>query len=378
MRFIPFFSLTLFLLYSFQAKGQHEKAGENVNSKVHIFYYGWYGNPEHDGSYQHWDHSIIPHYMDSTWDNAGSYPGGDDIGANFYPQLGCYSSNDTSIISKHMEFISESGVGVVALSWWGKNASADKSVSTYLDIAQRYGLKLAFHIEPVYKTIGEFREQIEHIAQKYVDHPAMFKYDGKPFYYIYDTGKVKYHEWNKLLGTKGEMSIRNTPLDAVFIGHWERERDGGFILKSGFDGFYTYYASEGFMYGSTSSNWPVLAEFAKENDLLFIPCPGPGYIDTRIRPWNTRNIEDRDNGKYYERMFMNAVNVKPDFIAITSFNEWHEGTQIEPAVPKSIPGYTYEDYGKNTDPLYYIKKTRDLVERYIPTVGIEIQKLGDN
>ncbi|WP_228377905.1 hypothetical protein [Chryseobacterium luteum] len=29
-----------------------------------------------------------------------------------------------------------------------------------------------------------------------------------------------------------------------------------------------------------------------------------------------------------------AVNVNPDFIGITSFNEWHEGIQIEPAVPK--------------------------------------------
>jgi hypothetical protein len=26
--------------------------------------------------------------------------------------------------------------------------------------------------------------------------------------------------------------------------------------------------------------------------------------------------------------------VNPSFVAITSFNEWHEGTQIEPAAPK--------------------------------------------
>ncbi|NOR74749.1 MAG: alpha-mannosidase, partial [Draconibacterium sp.] len=121
----------------------------------------------------------------------------------------------------------------------------------------------------------------------------------------------------------------------------------------------------GFMYGCTSSNWPTLAKFAKENDLLFIPCPGPGYIDTRIRPWNVKNTEDREDGKYYERMFMNAVNVSPSFIGITSFNEWHEGTQIEPAIPKKISTFTYEDYGKDTDPLFYIKKTRELVDKYI-------------
>jgi len=183
-------------------------------------------------------------------------------------------------------------------------------------------------------------------------------------YYIYDSGKVKYHEWNKLFSKQGELSLRNTELDAIFIGHWERERDGGFVTKSGFDGFYTYYASEGFMYGCTSENWPTLAKFAKENNLIFIPCPGPGYIDTRIRPWNDKNTEARESGLYYERMFMNAVNVNPDFIGITSFNEWHEGTQIEPAIPKTIPGYKYEDYGKDTDPMFYIKKTRELIDEY--------------
>lgn len=359
-----FISLFLGLLFSFYSYGQNDKVTDPVNFKVHAFYYGWFGNPEFDGKYNNWNHPIIPHYLDTTWNNAGSFPGGDDIGANFYPALGCYSSNDPEIISKHMKLMKEAGIGVVAISWWGKSSFTDKSVSIYLDKAQEYGLKLTFHIEPVYKTVEEFRELVEYISLEYASHPAIFKHNGKLFYYVYDSGKVKYHEWSKLLNKDGELSIRNTPSDATFIGHWERVRDGGFIIKSGFDGFYTYYASENFMYGCTSSNWPAMAEFAKENKLLFIPCPGPGYIDTRIRPWNTRNTQSREAGKYYERMFMNAVNVNPDFIGITSFNEWHEGTQIEPAIPKSIPTFTYEDYGPETDPMFYIKKTRELINTF--------------
>lgn len=30
-----------------------------VNYDVHIFYYPWYGNPEHDGKYFHWNHPYI-------------------------------------------------------------------------------------------------------------------------------------------------------------------------------------------------------------------------------------------------------------------------------------------------------------------------------
>ncbi|MGD9329352.1 MAG: hypothetical protein PVH48_10325, partial [Cyclobacteriaceae bacterium] len=103
---------------------------------------------------------------------------------------------------------------------------------------------------------------------------------------------------------------------------------------------------------------------AEDNDLIFVPCVGPGYIDTRIRPWNEKNTRSRDQGAYYEKMFMKAIHANPDFIGITSFNEWHEGTQIEPAVPKKISSYAYEDYGENTDPYFYIYKTRALISEY--------------
>lgn len=61
----------------------------------------------------------------------------------------------------------------------------------------------------------------------------------------------------------------------------------------------------------------------------------------------------------------NASTITPDFIGITSFNEWFEGTQIEPAVPKKIPSYTYEDYGKDTYPVFYIRKTKELINIYL-------------
>lgn len=354
--------LTLNTIFAF-SQGEEEKA--EPNRKVHTFYYGWFATPEQDGRYSNWNHPILPHWRDTTWNNAGSFPGGDDIGANFYPALGCYSANDTATINQHMKWMKEAGIGVLAISWWGPGSFTDKSVNTYLDLSKKHGLELTFHIEPVYKTPERFREIIQYIVKNYGDHPALFKHEGKPMYYVYDSHKVKYPQWNKLFAPDGELSLRNTPLDGVFIGHWERRRDGGFFLKSGFDGYYTYYASEGYMYGCTSSNWPVLADFARKHDLLFIPCPGPGYKDTRIRPWNDKNTEDRKAGRYYENMFRNAASVNPDYIGITSFNEWHEGTQIEPAIPKTIPGYTYEDYGEGVDPMFYIHQTRELAERYL-------------
>ena len=77
--------------------------------------------------------------------------------------------------------------------------------------------------------------------------------------------------------------------------------------------------------------------------LLF---PGPGYDDTRIRPWNGANTHARDGGAYYEAMWREALALRPHAVSITSYNEWGEGTQIEPARPHTTAdGTAYLDYG---------------------------------
>ncbi len=340
-----------------------ELSAQSAREKIQVFYYGWYGNPAVDRQYHHWNHDILPHWKDPQWNNLGNYKGGDDIGANFYPALGNYSSNDSEIIGKHMKMIKDSGVGVVVISWLGKDSYTDKSVTKYLDAADRQGLKIAFHIEPFYKNISEFKEQISYLIHTYSGHHAFYRKEGKPLFYVYDSYKISPEEWSKLLSENGKETLRKTDLDALYIGLWVEKNDAVFFDKAGFDGFYTYFASEGFVFGSTVSNWDYLSQYAKEHRLIFIPCVGPGYSDTRIRPWNGANFKSRENGKYYERMFDAAIKVKPELIGVTSFNEWHEGTQIEPAVSKKAGDFTYEDYGK--DPRFYIKETKRLADRFL-------------
>ena len=53
------------------------------------------------------------------------------------------------------------------------------------------------------------------------------------------------------------------------------------MKQANFDGFYTYFASNGFTYGCNIKNWNILSKFARNNNLIFAPSVGPGYIDTR-------------------------------------------------------------------------------------------------
>ena len=59
------------------------------------------------------------------------------------------------------------------------------------------------------------------------------------------------------------------------------------------------------------------------------------------------------------------MQVSPRFVSVTSFNEWHEGTQIETAVPvakNAANNCTYFDYTP-FKPDHYLKLTGDWVRK---------------
>jgi hypothetical protein len=68
----------------------------------------------------------------------------------------------------------------------------------------------------------------------------------------------------------------------------------------------------------------------------FVATVMPGYKDTN-RP---EYVVDRQNGTFYALIWSIAKTCYPDGYAITSFNEWHEGTEVEPSLEY---GYQYID-----------------------------------
>lgn len=169
--------------------------------------------------------------------------------------------------------------------------------------------------------------------------------------------------WEQLLKPNGISTIRNTPYDGIFIALLVEERHKKDIQTAGFDGLYTYFATNGFTYGSSHHNWRSIKTFCDYNDLVFVPSVGPGYIDTSIRPWNSQNTRNRINGKYYETSFNAAVDARPQIISITSFNEWHEGTQIEKAIPKTWGKTVYLDYLPHK-PTVYLEITQKWARKF--------------
>ncbi|MCP4640959.1 MAG: alpha-mannosidase [bacterium] len=327
-----------------------------VSHRVHAFYYPWYANPETDGAWSHWNHS----YPD------GAYNPPDQIGANFYPAIGLYSSNSRADVTAHMEQLKQAGVGVISTSWWGKGDFTDKAVPLLLDVAAEFDILVNFHIEPRDRDAAKFKDAVKYIIDTYGNAPAFYRdpgRDNRPLFYVYDSYLTPAKEWATVLAPDAAETIRGTQYDADVIALYVKKGDESFVETGHFDGFYSYFAVDGFVYGSTIANWPRMAKWARENDKLFIPSVGPGYIDTRIRPWNDKNTRGRESGAYYDRMWQAALAEKPRIVSITSFNEWHEGSQIAPVVSKAVDGFTYLDY-RPREPEFYLTRTREWVKRF--------------
>jgi len=73
-----------------------------------------------------------------------------------------------------------------------------------------------------------------------------------------------------------------------------------------------------------------LCSRAHRAGLICAPSVGPGY--DALRATGDTHIRSRDDGATYDAMWKSAIQAGADRVTITSYNEWHEGTQIEPAL----------------------------------------------
>jgi glycoprotein endo-alpha-1,2-mannosidase len=266
-------------------------AGANGTTTVRsaIFYYPWYGNPSHDGAYEHWQQ------------NGGRPP--QRIASAYFPARGVYSSGDRAVVSAQMREIASTGVDQVVVSWWGRGSLEDQRLPMTAAAARAAGLSVAAHVEPYGgRTAASVEEDVAHLR--------LF---GVTDLYVYGSDGVPADEW-------AALNDRLVAPLRVFAqtGHV------GLAAAGHFDGIYTYdLLSWG---GGTFRRICTQAHAA---GLLCAPSVGPGY-NARRASGDVR-LKARRAGATYDAMWQAALGSGDDFVTITSYNEWHEGTQIEPA-----------------------------------------------
>jgi len=126
---------------------------------VCYYYYPWYGSPDH------------------PW-----------INFTDRPVLGLYSSNNLSVIARHLAWIRDSGGDCLFISWWGPGHFTDQVARLVFQKLGNYGLKGVILVEPylwgdldLYNE-SWWNETLEYINQNYIqEYRDNYLYlDGKP------------------------------------------------------------------------------------------------------------------------------------------------------------------------------------------------------
>jgi glycoprotein endo-alpha-1,2-mannosidase len=253
-----------------------------------IFYYPWYSTPTRDGGWAHW-------YVEGE-------NGEPVLSTPYYPARGLYSSSNAKLVRAQMREIATAGIHTVVVSWWGFDSPEDARLPVVLDAASEYQLEVAVHLEPYRgRTPASTAEDIAQLHER-----------GIRDFYVYDADRDPADAWAEALDRlQGVRVFAHTHL----VG---RAKAGGF------DGLYTYDVVTW-----NGNNFARLCGQARRAGLLCAPSVGPGY-DARLVTQDSV-LRPRLHGQTYDRMWRAAVRAKADLVTITSYNEWQEGTQIEPA-----------------------------------------------
>nr|WP_189936181.1 ThuA domain-containing protein [Streptomyces sulfonofaciens] len=316
-----------------------------LSQDVHLFYYPWYGTPEVNGDWRHWQQ--------------GGHTPPEDIGADLYPKLGPYDSGDADgAVAQHMKWVRQSGAGVIVYSWWGRGSYEDNLARVVLDAARAEGVKVAWHIEPYQgRTGASVADDIRYIDAAYGDSPAFYRsadHGNRPAFYVFESLRIG--DWSALDAVTGDNIVLAQTTDTSKISH--------------FNGLYTYDG----IAGATAPGWKNAGDYARQHGLVWSPSVAPGYVDDRAVPGNTTPTVGRGNGATYDLEWSNALDPaiggSPTWVSVTSFNEWHEGSPIEPAAGDPPAGHGYQTYdgayGKTGDAAEtaYLDRTAEWVAQF--------------
>ncbi len=259
-------------------------------------------------------------YDDNTW-NSGQVS---DTPAERYV------SADRGAMGRQIDQAKAAGIDGFVVAWYGPNGDTNQTeanLTALLEEAAARNFRIGILFETDSPFLGGYDSvagALQHALSVHANQPAYLRADGKPVIFFWRSGMYDVSTW---------AAIRNQ-VDPGYGSLWIGEGVDTSQL-SVFDGHYLY-----------SNTWNPPADLAATNQKfasrvaamreatgapkLWVATVMPGYNDVAIRP-NSGFARSRDGGAYYTQSWQAAMASSPNWVVITSFNEWPEGTYIEPS-----------------------------------------------
>jgi hypothetical protein len=269
-----------------------------------------------------------------------------------------YDSNDPVAIAKHIQLAQAIGLNGFTLHWFAPGDRTDQNFNTLLN--QAYGTNFAatvvfsHHIwhglsRPTSQNISE---ALTYLMTQYSQHPNFLRVDGQPVIFFTDIYRAPANALQFWASVRDQVDPARQTL-------WIAEGLDPAYLNV-FDGLYVFKISHAdyphdYEKSSRWAGWVRASEAQTGQPKLWIATISPGWDDLRsdckpdVRVDNRPHRLDRANGAIYQATFQAALASNPDWLILSSFNEWVEGSYIEPS----------EQYGDT-----YLQLTGDFVRQF--------------
>ena len=278
------------------------------------------------------------------------------------PLLGEYTSRDELVINQQIDWAAGHGVDFFIASWWGRFDPTDSAIKAFSQaeladeiqftiIYESFGLLLV-------DTNGEIdlsnpinKEQLvsdfSYLATTFFQNPNYLTVDGKPVVVLY-LSRIFVGNITEAFDAARAAVKDATGQDVFILGDevwWQEPEESRLSLYDGITGYIMHSWDQAILdnfNAEVEAHYEKWAQAAQSAGIYFVPGVIPGFDDRGYDPISITPPIPRSLELFEAQLRTGLSMASGDLpmILITSWNEWHEDTTIEPA---ETYGFTYLD-----------------------------------
>ncbi len=300
-------------------------------------YMPWYASKKFSGQWGwHWTMNHFNPDKRATGEGAAAETVPPQRASHFSPLIGLYDSGDPDALRCQVMQMKLAGIDGVIIDWYGNQdfndyALLNRNTQRLIPFLQQAGLRFAicFEDQSVAKKVagGRFSatQAVAHgqnlmkwMEKNFFDNPAYLKLEARPVLLTFGEPFYQDAQWNAIFSVLPvkplyftEHVIRaQTAATGAFDWPVPKEGESGALRQQN-----AFYERVG--------EWPyfIAAAYPRFQDI---------YAEAGVHAsWGS--IADRD-GRTYTDTLTRALDSNASIVQLVTWNDWGEGTQIEPSV----------------------------------------------
>jgi hypothetical protein len=241
-----------------------------------------------------------------------------------------YNTANPGTAARQIEQAKGAGIDAFIVGWFGANdLQTTNALDTLLAQASQRGFKIGAALDLFPSTVSRDKQSIINslnwLISNRTNHAGYLRFDGKPVIYF------AFQE-NTGFGSGTWREIREA-VDPNYNTIWVAEGLNGCCLHGGvFDGMYAFNLAWGDPATTATRQFELMRN---RGGYFYTATVHPGWDESRVaardnRP-NPTATRDRENGGFLTRSWNGAISSGAGIILIVSWNEYMEGSHIEPS-----------------------------------------------